>query len=347
MGKKDIISKEAIKRIAVDLATILLELDIDPVTGQADEAPESLELELDMEEDASAQATDDGSEEELDLSDLSLSMDGEKSTLQSETIDGGDIQLEFQVDTAEPDDISSDAAATVDAAKTTAASGATTGFSLDDETFSDEDTITTELVKEVTDAETEKSATAAPKAPKKQKSGVGAPLIVVVVLAALGAGGFFGYDYVVKNNINIPFLSDYINPEAKDPSGIMKLATTDINGKFIENEAVGRIFAVTGKVRNGYSVPRKLIRLRGKLYIKGNPQPKTIEHTFAGLAVADQELSSKTLAEIKKQLSTTTGKDDAITVAPGQTAPFMIVFTELPPDLDQYDIELVSSIKAQ
>ena len=35
MGKKDIISKEAIKRIAVDLATILLELDIDP---------ESLEL---------------------------------------------------------------------------------------------------------------------------------------------------------------------------------------------------------------------------------------------------------------------------------------------------------------
>ncbi len=35
MGSKDIISKEAIKRIAVDLATILLELDIDP---------ESLEL---------------------------------------------------------------------------------------------------------------------------------------------------------------------------------------------------------------------------------------------------------------------------------------------------------------
>ncbi len=32
MGKKDIISKEAIKRIAVDLATILLELDIDPET---------------------------------------------------------------------------------------------------------------------------------------------------------------------------------------------------------------------------------------------------------------------------------------------------------------------------
>ena len=35
MGKKDIISKEAIKRMAIDLATILLELDIDP---------ESLEL---------------------------------------------------------------------------------------------------------------------------------------------------------------------------------------------------------------------------------------------------------------------------------------------------------------
>ncbi len=32
MGKKDIVSKEAIKRIAVDLATILLDLNIDPET---------------------------------------------------------------------------------------------------------------------------------------------------------------------------------------------------------------------------------------------------------------------------------------------------------------------------
>jgi hypothetical protein len=104
---------------------------------------------------------------------------------------------------------------------------------------------------------------------------------------------------------------------------------------------------VTGVVRNEYSVSRKLIRLQCKLYVKGNTQPKTTVYTYAGLVIADQELSSKSLAEIKKQLSTTTGKDAAMTVAPGKTIPFMVVFSELPADLDQYDVELVSSIKAQ
>ena len=36
MGKKDIISKEAIKRIAVDLATILLELKLKETKGVGD-----------------------------------------------------------------------------------------------------------------------------------------------------------------------------------------------------------------------------------------------------------------------------------------------------------------------
>jgi pilus assembly protein FimV len=315
-----------------------LELDID----LEPETDEPVEMELDLEDGTPEVAAGSDAEENLDLSDMNLSLEEDKPSVETETIDGGDIQLEFQVDTADPDDFPSDGAETVEAAKTTAAKAETTGFALDDETFSEDDTITTELVKEASEAADKPSP-----APQKKKGGAGKFLIILLVLAVFGGGGFFGYDYVVKNNINIPYLSDYINPEAKDPSGIVKLSTTEISGKFIENEAVGRIFTVTGKVRNEYSVSRKLIRLQCKLYVKGNPLPKTIEHTFAGLIVADQELSSKSFAEIKKQLSTTTGKDAAITVAPGKTIPFMVVFSELPVDLDQYDIELVSSIKAQ
>jgi hypothetical protein len=318
-----------------------LDLDLEPEPQKAAEEPEPLELDLEMEEEAPAEATDEGSEEELDLSDINLSMEEAKSSVETETVDAGDIQLEFQVDAADQDDIQFEGEQTVDAAKTTAARAETTEFPLDDETFSGDDTITTELVKEAMAAE--------PASPvlKKKKGGAGKFLIILLVLALLGGGGYYGYDYVVKNNIHIPYLSDYINPEAKDPSGVTKLSTADINGKFIENEVAGRLFAVTGKVRNGYGVPRKLIRLRGKLYVKGNPQPNKIENTFAGLVIADQELSSKTLADIKTQLSSTAGQDAAITVGPGKTVPFMVVFSDLPEDLDQYDIELISSIKAQ
>ncbi len=318
-----------------------LDLDLEPEAVASPEEPEPLELELEMED---APAADAGAEEEIDLSEMNLSMEEEKPTVETETIDGGDIQLEFQVDTADPDDFEFDDAETMDADKTTAATAETTGFDIEDETFSGEDTITTELVKEVTEAET--TAPAKPKKVKK-KGGSMKFLVVLLVLALLGGGGFFGYQHVIENNIHIPYLSDYINPEAKDPTGIMKLATSDINGKFIENEVAGRLFAVTGKVRNGYNVPRKLIRLRGKLYTKGVAAANKIEHTFAGLIIADQELSSKTMAEIKQHLSKTAGQDKAITVAPGQTVSFMVVFSELPEDLDTYDIELVSSIKAQ
>ena len=314
-----------------------LDMDLEPEKPETDAEPEPLEMALEMEE-----GEDSESEEELDLSDLNLSMEEQKPSVETETIDGGDIQLEFQVDTADPDDFPLEPAQTMGAAKTTAAKADTTGFALDDETFSSEDTITTELVKEAAQAADEPSP-----ASQKKKGGAGKFLFILLMLAALGGGGFYGYNYVLENNINIPYLSDYINPQAKDPNGIIKLSTSDISGKFIENEVAGRIFAVTGVVRNEYSVSRKLIRLQCKLYVKGNAQAKTIEYTYAGLVVADQELSSKSLAEIKKQLSTTTGKDAAMTVAPGKTIPFMVVFSELPADLDQYDVELISSIKAQ
>jgi len=315
-----------------------LDLDIEPESAGTPEASEPLEMELEMEDEPAA-AT--GAEEEIDLSDINLAIEEEKPTIQSDTIDGGDIQLEFQVDTADPDDFVFDDAETMDAAKTTASAADTTGFPIDDETFSGEDTITTELVKEVSEAEAVVSK------PKKKKGGSMKFLIVLLVLGLLGGGGFYGYNHVVENNIHIPYLSDYINPEAKDPTGIMKLSTSDINGKFIENEVAGRLFAVTGKVRNGYKVPRKLINLRGKLYTKGVTAANKTERAYAGLIIADQELSSKTMVEIKQQLSNTAGQDAAITVAPGQTVPFMVVFSELPADLDTYDIELVSSIKAQ
>jgi hypothetical protein len=314
-----------------------LDMDLEPEKPATGEEPEPLEMALEMEE-----GDDTESEEELDLSDMNLSMEEEKPSVETETIDGGDIQLEFQVDTADRDDFPSSGAETIEPVKTTAAKANTTGFALDDETFSSEDTITTELVKEATATADEPSA-----APQKTKGGAGKYLLILLILAALGGGGFYGYQYVIDNNINIPYLSDYINPQAKDPNGISKLSTSDISGKFVENEVAGRIFAVTGVVRNEYSVSRKLIRLQCKLYVKGNPQPKTTAYTYAGLVIADQELSSKSLAEIKKQLSTTQGKEAAITVAPGKTIPFMVVFSELPADLDQYDVELVSSIKAQ
>lgn len=313
-----------------------LDLDLEEDEPQSDDLPEALELEMEDDDEPTVLQEDAADDDDSsDLSDFDLSVEEDQPTVETETIDGGDIQLEFQIE--ESSGITQDPE-TISAAETTAAAAsATTGFMEDEETFSGEETIAAEPVQKQPEIGM---------APAPKKEGGRKSLIVIPIVLLLAVAGYFGYDYTVKNDIRIPFVTDYLNPQPKDPSGVLQLATMEINSKFIENEATGRLFVITGKVRNGYTIARKLIRLRGKLYTKGKVLVKT-EHTFAGLVMADQELSSSAMEDIKKRLNTTAGQDLAITLEAGKSAPFMVVFTELPADLDEFVIELVSSIKAQ
>jgi predicted Zn finger-like uncharacterized protein len=315
-----------------------LDLDFEPVESKEADTIDDFELELEM-EDSPALAADQKEDESdiLDLSGLDLATEkGDKNVLKTETVDGGDIQLEFQIEETGYELDTEEGAA---AAKTTAGA-ATTGFMQmeEEEDFSGEETIATEPMGGP-------SAPGVATAPKpKGKSKV--LLFLIPILLLLVAGGYFGYVYVQKNNIQIPFLSNYINPGAKDPSGIQQLVTMEISSKFIENATEGRLFVITGKVRNGYSKSRKMIRLRGKLYTKGKVLART-EQATAGLVLTDQDLSSKPMAEIKKGLTAIADQDTAVTVAAGNSVPFMVVFSNLPSDLDEFVIELVSSDTAQ
>jgi hypothetical protein len=126
----------------------------------------------------------------------------------------------------------------------------------------------------------------------------------------------------------------------------LNLATLDINSKFIENEKAGRLFIVTGKVRNGKDTARRMIRLQGKLFTTGKVLAKT-EFTYAGVSLKDQEISQQTVADIKKKINQPSGPAAAIKALPGQTLPFMLVFSDLPEGLDEFAIEVISSMQAQ
>jgi pilus assembly protein FimV len=48
-----------------------------------------------------------------------------------------------------------------------------------------------------------------------------------------------------------------------DP-GNLKMTTYDINSKFVDNASVGKLFVVSGKVKNGYAENRGMITLVGQ-----------------------------------------------------------------------------------
>jgi predicted Zn finger-like uncharacterized protein len=176
------------------------------------------------------------------------------------------------------------------------------------------------------------------------KKRISKPLIVLLILVLLG-GGCYGI-YVVLDfmNIEIPFVSEYFKPQISDPAGNLKIDTLDVDSAFVKNAKAGKLFAITGKIKNGYSDVRSYIRVTGKLYTKGKilVQKETV---FCGNVLSDIELSNLELSAIKKRLSNRLGDNKSnIRVKPGQELPFMIVFSNLPTNLEEFAIEAEGSV---
>ena len=165
--------------------------------------------------------------------------------------------------------------------------------------------------------------TAAP--PKPVKKGMSKSLVFLLIIAILGAGAYGTYYLLNQNGIEIPFLSDYLKPKVVDP-GNLKLTTYDINSKFIDNASVGKLFVVSGKVKNGYTENRGMITLLGKLFSTGKV-PVNQERVYCGNIMSDLELANLEWSKIKARLSNRLGDNRSnVKIEPGKSIPFMVVF---------------------
>jgi hypothetical protein len=285
-----------------------------------------LDLELELERDAPARGQKDSDPDELDLSDLSDLVEDRDRGPKTEIVHSGDIELEFQI---EEDDQPFAASATATAK--TVEKSVERSMAPAPETFAFEDKPVPRVK--------------APRPKKKTSKG----LVFLLILVLLGAAGYGLYYAVTEMGIEIPYASDYLRPQPTDPTGTLNLSTLDINSKFLENGESGRLFVITGKVRNGYTNERNAIRLQGKLFAKGKSLIKT-EYSYAGVTIADQEMASISIAEIKQRLNAApaAARDASGSVRPGQNLPFMVVFSDLPApeQLDEFAVEIISSATA-
>jgi hypothetical protein len=191
---------------------------------------------------------------------------------------------------------------------------------------------------------------------KKRKSRK--PVMVVFVLLLLSILGI-----VVTNNlgIKIPYVSDIHIPYISDVkipylSGLLKSEDQDLAGnlkisplgrtisyKFVENVKAGRIFVISGQVRNEYDHPRSNIKITGKLYRKGKALVKSAT-VYCGNMLSDADLVRMDIKAISKRLQNRFGDNRSNTkVNTGKTIPFVIVFNKLPANLDEYTVEVAGS----
>jgi len=170
--------------------------------------------------------------------------------------------------------------------------------------------------------------------------------VLLLLLAALlisGAYGTYKLKLLDSVGINIPFVSNLLKPEVQD-AGNLKIYTSDINNKFVENSKIGKLLVITGKVKNGYSDARSYISITGKLYTKGKILLKT-KTVYCGTILSELELQNMDPDAINNRFSNRFGDNKSnIKVKAEAIIPFMVVFADLPENLDEFTIEVAGSL---
>ena len=174
------------------------------------------------------------------------------------------------------------------------------------------------------------------------KKRINKPVLLLLLASLLISGAYGAYVLLDSVGINIPFVSDLLKPEVQD-IGNLKIYTTDINNKFIENSKIGKLLVITGKAKNGYSNARSYISITGKLYAKGKILSKT-KTAYCGTVLSELDLLNMDLDAINNRLSNRFGDNKSnVKVKAGSIIPFMIVFANLPENLDEFTIEVAGS----
>jgi pilus assembly protein FimV len=337
----------------LDLSDLEEILDLEEPMAKDESVPEDMELELDMETEPeleqAAASDEDEDLETVDLSEIEKMLEVEE-TEEKEEPEEKVRALELEMDEALSElplteDSSSVEVYELDEAEETSDEPEAVEAAEDErvkpefefEKGVDEDLIEDEIA-DVTPA-------AAGIAPARERR-VSKPLVVLLILVLLAGGSYGAYVLLDYMHIQIPFVSDYFKPKVSDLKGNLKIDTLDINSKFILNVKAGKLFVITGKVKNGYPDNRRFISVTGKLFTKGKKLAKT-ETAFCGNVLSDIELSNMEFEAIKKRLSNRFGDNKSnMQVEPGKELPFMIVFSNLPDSLEEFAIEAAGSTLA-
>ncbi len=193
---------------------------------------------------------------------------------------------------------------------------------------------------------------AAPPRRHKKNSAVGKPVILIVLVFLITVGAYalslsMGYKIPFLSNVKIPFIQQFIagdTPSAPEPKPVP--SQKNVNGRFISNKTAGELFIITGKVENPAKVAYSYIQVRGTLLTKEKVKAKVLT-AYCGNILSEDELKNNNMADINKRLSVKEGMNQTnVNLKPKGTVPFMLVFSELPENLQNFTVEVSDFKKA-
>jgi len=188
---------------------------------------------------------------------------------------------------------------------------------------------------------------------KKKKGGSPAVKILLVLLlliiAAYVAIIRLGVTIPVISDIQIPFITQWLEPKQPAPQPPLKpvIDEPSIDGRFVSNKSAGDLFIVTGRIENPSNTAVSYIQVKGTLMTKDNTTAATLI-AYCGNIISEETLKTGNISDITKQMGVKQGHQNTnVNIKPGASVMFMLVFSNLPEDLSNFTVALQGFEPAQ
>lgn len=164
----------------------------------------------------------------------------------------------------------------------------------------------------------------------------GSRLLFFLIPLLLVAGGFALWLY-------LPWPL-HQKPVSKS-TGVEQLQLLETRGYFVDNQRVGQLFVIQGRVRNDFSSPRRWIHLRAKLYTSDGQTARQLDF-YAGTIISDKKLRSMSLQDLLALINKPPSAQEGGRIIPAQQeVSFTVPFGDLPEltKLSDYSVEILAS----
>ena len=170
-------------------------------------------------------------------------------------------------------------------------------------------------------------------------------ILILLILAALGGGVYYlvtSGKNITVGGVNLQALIQDIKVQV-GMVDTQKVEIKGLNGYYKTTKKKGTIFVVEGKAANAFKRPISFIKLKGTLY-GNNGKALMTEVAYAGNNFSDNDLLEFSRSKVKDEMNYKVGKGLVNSnIPPKKEIPFMIVFYNVPKNLAEFDVEVLSS----
>jgi len=173
----------------------------------------------------------------------------------------------------------------------------------------------------------------------KKRSGVRKFILISIVLTIFAIVGYAaitmtGTKISYMSTIKIPYIDKIFSP--KPESIKLTPEQNTVSGRFVTNSVSGTLFIITGQVINYSKVRCKEIKIQGTLLAtnKSKVKEKTV---LCGNIISEDQLKTLDTNAINSILYSS-DNSKKFTLEPGQSIPFMVVFSDFPDNLENFTV---------